>query len=69
VAKRPRITPNYVMRKLDDLPAFHGSLELPSIDNLLFYRFNPGDYQFYSRLKTASVPTRPEQQARAHEIA
>jgi cation diffusion facilitator CzcD-associated flavoprotein CzcO len=46
VAKRPRITPNYVMRNLPDLPAFYGSLELPSIDNWLYYRFRPGDYRF-----------------------
>jgi len=56
VAKRPRITPNYVLRKLDDLPAFHGALELPSIDNLLFYRFNPGDYRFHAGCKSASAP-------------
>jgi len=69
VAKRPRITPNYVMRKLDDLPAFHGALELPSIDNLLFYRFNPGDYQFYVGHKKTSPPPSLGQQARIRETA
>jgi monooxygenase len=46
VPQRPRITPGYVMRKLNELPAMHGSLELPSIDNLLFFRFRPADYRF-----------------------
>jgi hypothetical protein len=55
VPPRPRITPNYVMRKIDSLPAFHGNLELPTIDNLLFYRFNPGEYHF--RQKQISEPT------------
>lgn len=47
VPKRPRITPNYVLRHLSELPAFYGTLELPSIDKLLFYRFKEGDYHFY----------------------
>ena len=46
VAKLPRITPNYVLRNLQELPAFYGTLELPSIDKLLFYRFRSRDYQF-----------------------
>ena len=46
VVTRPSITPAYVMRKLDELSVFHGILELPSINNLLFYRFRPGDYRF-----------------------
>jgi monooxygenase len=46
VPMRPRITPNYVLRNLTNLPAFYGSLELPSIDNLLFFRFRPKSYQF-----------------------
>jgi cation diffusion facilitator CzcD-associated flavoprotein CzcO len=69
VAKRPRITPNYVMRKLDELPAFHGSLELPSIDNLLFYRFNPGDYQFYAGHKRTTRTAGLGQQAGIRETA
>jgi monooxygenase len=56
VAKRPRITPTYVIRKLDTLPAFHGSLELPTIDNLLRYRFNPGDYRFEAARKSTAAP-------------
>lgn len=46
VAKRPRITPGYIMRELDRLPAFYGSLELPSIDSLLYCRFRPKDFHF-----------------------
>ena len=46
IRQNPRITPGYIMRDLPRLPAFHGSLELPSIDNLLFYRFRPRCYRF-----------------------
>jgi hypothetical protein len=46
VKKIPRITPNYIMRNLASLPAFYGTLELPSIDNLFFYRFKARDYSF-----------------------
>ncbi len=46
VEKVPRITPGYIMRNLEALPAFYGTLELPSIDNLLFYHFRPSDYLF-----------------------
>lgn len=46
VEKVPRITPNYIMRDIASLPAFHGTLELPSIDNLFFSRFRKNDYRF-----------------------
>ena len=46
VVKKPRITPNYVMRQLHSLPAIYGTLELPAIDKLLFFRFRPRDYRF-----------------------
>lgn len=48
VKQVPRITPNYIMRDLSRLPAFYGTTELPSIDNLLFYRFRKSDYIFSS---------------------
>ena len=46
IAQVPRITPNYIMRNLEALPAIYGSLELPSIDNLCYYHFRPADYLF-----------------------
>ena len=46
VPRRPRITPNYVLRNLTNLPAFYGTLELPSIDKLLFFHFRAKHYQF-----------------------
>ena len=63
------ISPKDVMRKLDDLLAFHGSQELPSIDNLLCYRFTPGHYQFYSGRKRASMSGRQRQLAQTRETA
>lgn len=61
VEKVPRITPNYIMRNLALLPAFHGTLELPSIDNLFFYRFRKNDYFFTgdpsTDTKTSAVST------------
>jgi fatty acid desaturase len=49
VEKVPRITPNYVMRNLDRLPAIYGTFELPSIDSLLFFRFRKSNYTFSGR--------------------
>jgi monooxygenase len=46
VVKTPRITPNYVMRNLDQLPAIYGTFELPSIDSLLFFHFRKSNYTF-----------------------
>ena len=46
VKQVPRITPNYIMRDISKLPAFYGTMELPSIDNFLFYHFREGDYIF-----------------------
>jgi len=46
VEQAPRITPNYIMRDISKLPAFYGSKELPSIDNLFFYHFRVGNYVF-----------------------
>jgi len=40
------ITPNYIMRCLPALPRLHGTFELPSIDNLLSYRFNARSFRF-----------------------
>ena len=56
VEKIPRITPNYIMRDLPALPAFYGTMELPSIDNLFFYRFRARDYIFSSGIKASSIP-------------
>jgi cation diffusion facilitator CzcD-associated flavoprotein CzcO len=55
ITKVPRITPNYVMRNLNALPAFYGTLELPSIDNLLFYHFRQRDYHF----SNSALPENP----------
>ena len=46
VRQVPRITPNYIMRDLSKLPAFYGTMEIPTIDNLLFFRFKKSDYIF-----------------------
>ena len=56
VEKTPRITPNYIMRDLPTLPAFYGTLELPTLDNLFFYRFRARDYNFSGGIKADSVP-------------
>lgn len=40
------ITPNYVLRCRARLPGFHGTFELPSIDNLLSFRFDPSGFNF-----------------------
>jgi monooxygenase len=58
IEKVPRITPNYIMRNLDALPAFYGTLELPTIDNLFFYRFRARDYHFSGGAPWANQTTR-----------
>lgn len=42
----PSITPGYIKRCLSIMPRFHGTYDLPSIDNILSYRFNPGGFNF-----------------------
>ena len=42
----PTITPNYIMRRLPRMPRLYGSYELPSVDNLLCYRFEPQAFRF-----------------------
>ncbi|WP_155763619.1 flavin-containing monooxygenase [Mycobacterium asiaticum] len=42
----PAITPNYLMRDLPELPRLYGSWELPSVDNLFRYRFEPRKLNF-----------------------
>lgn len=42
----PAITPNYIMRRLDRMPRLCGTYELPSVDNLFRYRFNPRAFRF-----------------------
>ena len=42
----PAITPNYIMRRLDLMPRLYGTYELPSVDNLLCYRFEPRAFHF-----------------------
>jgi len=46
VDSAPAITPNYIVRCLARLPRAYGMRELPSIDNLLAYRFDAGDFRF-----------------------
>jgi len=46
VKSEPGITPNYVMRCRALLPGFHGTCELPSIDNLLSLRFDLAGFNF-----------------------
>jgi monooxygenase len=42
----PAITPNYIMRHLAGMPRLYGTYELPSLDNLLCYRFEPRAFRF-----------------------
>jgi len=42
----PAITPNYIMRRLDRMPRLYGTYELPSLDNVLCYRFEPRAFHF-----------------------
>ena len=42
----PAITPNYIVRCLAHMPRLYGTYELPSLDNLLCYRFNPRRFKF-----------------------
>ena len=56
VDKVPRITPSYIMRNLEALPAFYGTLELPSIDNPFFYHFKPSDYLFSGGVLSENQP-------------
>lgn len=42
----PAITPNYITRCLAAMPRLHGTFELPSLDNLLSYRFNARGFRF-----------------------
>jgi len=42
----PAITPNYIVRCLARMPRLYGTYELPSLDNLLCYRFNPRRFKF-----------------------
>jgi cation diffusion facilitator CzcD-associated flavoprotein CzcO len=46
VQYRPAITPNYIMRRLAAMPRLYGTYELPSVDNLLCYRFEPHAFNF-----------------------
>jgi len=50
IEKKPRITPNYVMRSLAELPVMYGTTELPSIDNLFYYSFRKKNYIFSGKL-------------------
>jgi cation diffusion facilitator CzcD-associated flavoprotein CzcO len=42
----PSITPNYIKRHIATLPRFYGSFDLPALDNILSYRFDPSQFHF-----------------------
>ncbi len=42
----PAIKPNYIMRRAAFMPRLYGSYELPSVDNLFCYRFEPRAFNF-----------------------
>lgn len=42
----PSITPGYIMRRLPLMPRLYGTYELPSVDNLLRYGFEPRELDF-----------------------
>lgn len=46
VTYAPAITPNYIMRCFAQMPRLCGTYELPSVDNILCYRFNPRRFRF-----------------------
>jgi len=46
VSASPGITPNYVMRSLSTMPRLQGTLDLPSVDNLLALAFRLGRLRF-----------------------
>lgn len=56
VPQKPRITPNYIMRCLSELPAVYGTLELPSIDNWFFFSFRKRNYKFSAGTQPHSFP-------------
>ena len=42
----PSLTPSYIKRCLSMMPKFYGTYDLPSIDNILSYRFDPRSFNF-----------------------
>ena len=42
----PPLTSNYVRRCLSMMPRFYGTYDLPTIDNIVSYRFKPNSFKF-----------------------
>jgi len=42
----PAAHPGYITRCLSMMPSFYGTYDLPSIDNLVSYRFNRRSFNF-----------------------
>ena len=42
----PSLTPTYIKRCLSMMPKFYGTYDLPAIDNILSYRFDPRSFNF-----------------------
>lgn len=42
----PSLTLNYIKRSLSIMPKFYGTYDLPTIDNIFSYRFDPGSFKF-----------------------
>ncbi len=42
----PSMTPSYIKRGLSMMPKFYGTYDLPAIDNILSYRFDPRSFNF-----------------------
>ena len=42
----PPLTANYIKRSLGRMPKFYGTYDLPSLDNLVSYRFSPRSFSF-----------------------
>jgi cation diffusion facilitator CzcD-associated flavoprotein CzcO len=57
----PGITPNYVLRSLATMPRFHGTSNLPSLDNVFAARFNPRNFDFYLTWAACRSPASPSQ--------
>jgi cation diffusion facilitator CzcD-associated flavoprotein CzcO len=62
----PSLTPGYITRCLARLPRFYGTYDLPSVDNILSFRFHPRQFTFAgaggagSALKSAAASERSQ---------
>lgn len=53
----PPLTSSYIKRSLASMPRFYGTYDLPAIDNLVSYRFDPRAFIFSKETATAAAST------------